>query len=190
MNITFNLLQRTKKNVIYFFLLLVAGSLFSVSLKAQDLIIPNRPYSLFLTTPGYVTTNEITTGVGIINRSEPFSKFFLGFNTIHGYQINKNFVISAGTGIAFYNGGPLIPLFLDLRVNFLIKTITPYFSGDGGLLINPSGGEKLFINPGAGIRYSLSSNMCINIGAGYMLQMAETQSSFICLKIGMTFKPK
>jgi hypothetical protein len=171
-------------------LLLVGITILSyLRVSSQELIIPNKPYSILNSSPGYITINEFTAGLGLGDKGVPFSKSFFGINTIHGYQINRNFIIAAGTGISFYNGGTLIPVFLDLRFNFSLRTISPYFSGDGGLFLNPSGPARLFINPGAGIRYSLSDKMCINLGAGFLLQSAETQNSFVNVKIGLTFKP-
>jgi hypothetical protein len=171
------------------FLLQLIILISSATVYSQDLIIPNKPYSILDSSPGYITINEFTAGFGLGDTRAPYSKSFFGINTIHGYQINRNFIVAAGTGISFYNGGTLIPVFLDLRFNFSIKTISPYFAGEGGLFLNPSGTAKLFISPGAGIRYSISKKMCLNFGAGYLVQVAESQDSFVNFKIGIAFKP-
>jgi hypothetical protein len=173
-----------------FVLFLLISASASGGVYAQHLVVPNRPYANLRSSPGYITINEFTTGIGHKDVSVPFSKSFFGFNTIHGYQVNRNFVIAAGTGISIYNDGAMIPLFVNLRFNFSIHTLTPYFSGDGGLLLNMSGNEKLFINPGAGIRYALNRNICITMGSGFFVQVAETLNSFVNFRIGLTFKPK
>jgi hypothetical protein len=171
------------------FLLPVIILISHITLYSQELIIPNKPYSILDSSPGYITINEFTTGFGVGDTRAPYSKSFFGINTIHGYQINRNFIFAAGTGVSFYNGGTLIPAFLDLRFHFSLKTISPYFAGDGGLFLNPSGAAKLFISPGAGFRYSISKKLCLNFGAGFLVQVAEGQDSFVNLKIGIAFKP-
>lgn len=167
-------------------------ALFNASVAAQELVIPNKPYSSMNSLPGYITFNEASVGIGLGDVSVPYSKSFFGFNTIHGYQVNKYFVISAGTGISFYNGGTLVPVFLDLRYRFHIDHFTPYLFGDGGLLFNPggSGESRLFINPGAGVRYTLSEKFGLNLGAGIFMQTGETMDSFVNIKLGIVYKPK
>jgi len=171
-----------------FILFLIISASASGAVYAQNLVIPNRPYTFLRSSPGYITINELTGGIGLKQVSAPFSKSFFGFNTIHSYQINRNFVIGAGAGISIYNDEAMIPLFIDFRFNFYIHSLTPYFSGDGGLLFSLSGNEKLFINPGAGIRYALSRNICISLGTGVLVQVAETLNSFVDFKIGLLYK--
>lgn len=82
----------------------------------------------------------------------------------------------------------MIPLFLDFRLHYYIHSFTPYFTGDGGLLFSQSGSQKLFINPGAGIRYAVNKNICIVLGAGLFVQVAETQNSFVNFKVGLLYR--
>jgi hypothetical protein len=171
-----------------FILFLVISANASGTVYAQDLVIPNKPYSFLRSSPGYIIINEFTGGIGLRKVSVPLSNSFFGFNTIHSYQINRNFVIGAGTGISIYNDAAMIPLFIDFRFNFSIHSLTPYFSGDGGLLFSRSVNEKLFINPGAGIRYALNRNICIILGTGLFVQVAETLDSFLNFKIGLLYK--
>ncbi len=170
-------------------LFLVISAAASGAIYSQNLVIPNKPYAFFNSSPGYITINEFAAGMGLTKENVPFSKSFFGFNTIHSYQINRNFILGAGTGIYVYNGGGMVPIFMDFRFNFSIQTLTPFFSGDGGLLVNPEGTEKIFINPGAGVRYALDDNICLTFGAGYFIQVAETQNSFVSFRLGLTFKP-
>jgi len=110
------------KPVIVLLILLLSGT---IPVPAQDMVIPNKPYSSLNSRPGYITYNELTTGFGRGDVSVPYSKSFFGFNTIHGYQINKKFVIAGGTGISFYNGGTLSPLFMDIRYRLKSRLLTP-----------------------------------------------------------------
>jgi len=158
--------------------------------SGQDKVIPNKPYSSLDSGPGYITHNELTTGFGLRDVSLPYSKSFFGFNTIHGYQVNKQFVFAGGIGISFYNGGTLIPLFMDIRYSLKARLLTPYLYGDGGLLFNTTGETKIFINPGAGVRYDLDKNLGLTLATGFWTQMGETHDSFVNVKLGFTFKPK
>lgn len=159
-------------------------------ISAQDVVAPNKPYVSINGTPGYVTINELTGGIGMGDVSVPYSKSFFGFTTIHGYQINESFLVGGGTGVSFYNGGTFIPLFADVRYHFLINTFTPYLFGDGGVLFNTAGGTKLFINGGAGVRYTINNTIGINFGTGLWIQYGDSRDAFINFKIGVTYKPK
>lgn len=166
----------------------------SLGLLGQSIVPPNKPYVSLNPLSGYITINELTAGVGLSNTTFPFSKSFFGFTTIHGYQINESFIIAAGSGASVYNEGTLIPLFMDVRYRFMAKTITPYVFADGGLLFNFSDfnhGIRLFINPGGGASYTLTSSLALNLGAGLWMQMGEDKrDSFVNFKFGLTFKPK
>ena len=159
--------------------------------SAQDMVLPNKPFTTLNSNPGYITIDEFTTGFGLGVTDVPYSKGFWGFTTLHGYQVNKSFIAAAGTGIYFYGSDILIPLFLDFRYNIRISNITPYVFADGGLLLNPSdfnGGTKLFINPGAGARYTFSKKIAVNLGAGLLIQSGLSRDSFINIKMGMVYK--
>jgi opacity protein-like surface antigen len=161
--------------------------------RAQFRVVPNKPYSTINSSPGYITINEITGALGLAGKTAPFSKYFMGFTTLHGYQVNKNFLFALGTGLSFYESGLLVPLFLDVRMAFNVGKISPYVFADGGLLINFSdfNDTKLFINPGAGVRYTLTSNMAANIGAGFISQVdGKVRETFINLKAGIVYKFK
>jgi len=173
---------------LYIFLFALAICIESVS--GQDRVTPNKPYSSLYSGPGYITNNEFTSGFGLGNVSLPFNKTFLGFNTIHGYQVNRYSVFSGGTGVLLYNGGTLIPVFFDIRIRLRIRLFTPYIYGDGGFLLNPKGGSKMYLNPGAGVRYALSNQLGLTLGAGLWVQMGETRDSFVNVKLGVVFMPK
>jgi hypothetical protein len=158
---------------------------------AQFKVTPNRPYSTLNSSPGFITINEFTYGIGMSGKTFPYSKHFTGFTTVDGYQVNKNFLVAGGTGLYFYESGLLVPLFLDFRYSFYINTLTPYVFADGGLLINTSvlDNTKLFINPGIGARYTLNRNVAVNLGAGIHSQVDGTvRESFLNLKLGAVYK--
>jgi hypothetical protein len=150
---------------------------------------------------GYVSINDLTFGYGLGSTISPYGKQFIGLITIHGYQLNifglhikRSLIAGAGTGVLFYDGSPLIPLFLDLRYSQSFNKISPYIYEDNGLLLNIGKlltDTKMFINPGAGINLKISGTLAASIGAGLFVQMGPNVSrdSFVNLKVGVTYKP-
>ena len=159
--------------------------------SAQYKINPNKPYSTLNSNPGLITINELIGGIGLAGTTHSYSKYFMGFTSVMGYQVNKNFLVGDGTGLYSYESGLLVPLFLDFRFAFNIAQLTPYLFGDGGVLLNFSEftSSKLFINPGAGVRYALNRNVAINLGAGFLSQVDGTvRETFVNLKLGVVYK--
>ena len=159
--------------------------------SAQDKNFPSVSAKVLSIDPGFITINELHLGIGLDNTDVPYSKSFFGITTVNGYQINKNFITGIGTGLSFYNGGLLIPLFLDFRYVFNIYPFTPYVFVDGGFLLNFSDfkGTKLFVNPGVGIKYSFSTKFAVNLGSGLLIQSGRSVlNTFINIKAGVTCK--
>ena len=178
-----------KRLLIFLFCMIVLSS--SSGLLCQDGIISNESERDLSSEPGFISINELTLGIGLGQTVLPYSRSFIGFTTVNGYQINKNFVAALGTGLYFYNGGLLVPLFLDLRYRINISRITPYVFTDGGLLLNFSdkNTRKPFVNPGIGIEYSFSRKFAVNLGSGLMIQWSALyRDSFINFKTGVTYK--
>lgn len=149
------------------------------------------------TNRGLISMLDYNTGFGVGDGNGPYSKSFNGFNLLLGYQINRSFIIAGGTGISVYNGGSLIPVFIDLRYTFWFSTLAPYIYADEGLLVNTSDFDQtvVFINPGIGARYSLTPQLAVNMATGIFVQSGTraasgsmSQSVFINLKAGITYK--
>ena len=188
-----------KKILIFFIAIMVMNCI-----TAQKLVTLGKPYLVLDSRPGYVIINEISAGMGLSVTSVPYSNVVFDVATIHGYQINKNFITALGTGFSVYNGGGLLPLFADIRyrfnVHFRIKnifrgsciTITPYLFTDGGALFPVYGIDtetKLFISSGFGLNYTVNRKMTANLGAGLFSQFGDLRDSFIKIKLGMGFRP-
>ena len=173
------------------FLLLIT---ITCSLNAQGGSSMVKPPSMLDSRPGYITLNDLTTGVGLSKINAPFSSAYYGFTTLHGYQVDSRFIIAGGTGLLFYNEGTLIPLMADIRYSYYhTYSFTSYFFGDGGFLFNTKGGvseNKLFANPGVGFRYDFNHNFAGNFGIGLWVQKGTHQDSFINFKLGFTLLPK
>ena len=140
--------------------------------------------------PGYIMINEFTGGFGLGITDAPYARGFFGFTTIHGYQVNKSFLVAGGAGVSFYNGGALLPLFLDLRYRVYISQWTPYIFGDGGFMLDISGKHdtRLFINPGICVSYTFSGKVAVNLATGLLTQFGNVRDSYINIKTGEVYK--
>ena len=162
-----------------------------ITVSAQNKDSFNQQDYVEQTGSGFITINELTVGIGIGETGVPYSKSFFGITTVNGYQTDYNFIAAVGTGLSFYNGGMLVPLFLDFRYGFNIDQFNPYIFVDGGLLFNFSDfkeGTKLFINPGIGVRYYVSQKMAVTLGGGLLVQYRPSRDSFINIKAGVSYK--
>jgi hypothetical protein len=159
----------------------------------SQLIRPNRPSLTIDASPGFITINEVNAGFGISGTTVPYSQSFFGVTSVNGYQVNDVFMVGGGTGLLFFNDGLLIPLYVDMRVRIKVDDLTPFLSGSGGLLLNPSdfdSGSRMFINPAAGARLSMSRKLGLSASAGLWMQMGSGigRASFVNLKVGMVYK--
>jgi opacity protein-like surface antigen len=175
-----------------FFIIAMLLSVMPVVL-AQQRVVPNKPFSTLRSTPGFVTINELTGGFGLAGKASPYSKYFYGFSSVNGYQVNTEFFLGVGVGMSFYDAGLLVPLFLDFRYAFSTGQICPYLYADGGLRLQVSdlNQTKLFINPGVGARYALERNLALDISAGFLSHAnGFNRESFINFKLGVIYKFK
>lgn len=153
-----------------------------------------RPAGSLNFKPGLLNITELNVGFGLGDTEADYAKKFYGLTSVLGYGITKNLNAGIGTGLSFYNGGMLVPLFLDLRGIVNLGKISAYAFGDGGLLLNFSGsdyGNKIFLNPGLGIQFPFGSNLSGNLGAGLFVQMTKDNKehdSFINLKLGIGYR--
>ena len=176
-----------KTSLIFTLFLLLASSAFS------QLARPNRPTLSLNADKGFITINEFNAGYGLGSRTIPYSKKFFGFTSVNGYQVDEQFMVGAGTGVLIYEDGALVPLFIDMRIRILTDQIAPYISGAGGLLLNVkdfNAGTMMFINPSAGVRYTLNRNFGVTLSAGLWMQMDPSigRSSFINVRMGGVYK--
>ncbi len=115
---------------------------------------------------GYSLIAQMNVGVGY---NDFVDKSSVGGHVINGYQFSPNFF--AGVGVGFdhhFSGAAFLPLFADLRVNFLKTTVTPFVDvaagwtfglapekDVGGVLANPSFGVKFFVSPKVALQFSV-----------------------------------
>jgi hypothetical protein len=141
-----------------------------------------------------ITIVEFTSGIGLSKINVPYSRTMLGFTAAQGIIINDRVIIALGTGLSFYNGGPLMPLFADFRYSFYNNhRYTAYFLGEGGFLFNASKHfeyTKLFLTPGAGIKYDFNRYFSTDVSLGLFVQQGILRDSFINLKMGIVYRFK
>jgi uncharacterized lipoprotein YehR (DUF1307 family) len=144
---------------------------------------------------GFVNIAEITGGIGFAKTHVDYSSRVIGVSNIFGYQVNRNFLTGLGVGLYSYNGGILVPLFLDTRYNFKpTAPLSPFISAEGGLQINPNDFEKttIFINPSVGLRKKIGGKSWLNFGLGVLTigRPDGERSSFFTIKGAVSFSGK
>jgi len=97
----------------------------------------------------------------------------------------------------FYNDGYLVPLYLSGRFSYpaVNSRFSWYINADAGGLFNFedfNSGTRLFVNPLAGARYTISSTLAVDFGVGLFTQMGPYthRDSFINFKLGVVFLPQ
>ncbi len=145
---------------------------------------------------GFVDILSVAGGIGLGNKDYDYENRLISVDNIFGYRINRKFLTGLGAGIHFYDGGVLLPLFLDLRYTFKQGSIKPFLSADGGFLITP---EKFtdtntFLQPMIGLskRTGLKSYMHISTGLTIIQtpQPDRYRSSFFTIKGSFSFSGK
>ena len=98
--------------------------------------------------------------------------------TSRGYQFNPYFYVGLGTGVHYYHQADLIeiPIFADLRADFLNYGITPFVDFKIGYTVYDCTG--LYISPTVGCRFGFK-NMALNLGFGYTMQKLPVENYFI-----------
>jgi hypothetical protein len=147
----------------------------------------------------FISINEIGGGYGLGNRDVDYSGNVLSVNTIAAYKINNHFITGIGTGLSFYNGGTMVPLYLDFRYIFREKEFKPFIVADGGFLfvLNDFSTSGFFINPAVGASRRLSEKISLHLSTGLLVQAAPAgpesggfRRSFINIKAGISFMGK
>lgn len=161
----------------------------------DSIAIANRPkVSPLLSTSGFISITEVGGALGLGDVTVDYSRTRLSLSTIAGYRITTHFLTGIGMGASVYNGGTLIPLYLDLRYVLNDGKISPFLVADGGMLFNPKdfNSSGLFINGSVGVGRKLNDKVSFHVSTGLLLQQAPvgTRTSFINFKGGVSFRGK
>ncbi|HOF21478.1 MAG TPA: hypothetical protein PLO24_09500 [Bacteroidales bacterium] len=173
------------------FLLLIG--LFSPGLLSQQSTSVTNPSFRYQATPGFVNISEINGGSGSYYCDPAVSKYYFGLTNVFGYQFSRSFMGGIGLGYFQLDKGFYLPLYLENKYSFYLKSFTASAILDGGVLIDhsaPLDDSKIFLNPGAGISRTITPNLEISFSAGYMIQNRTTLSrvGFLNCKAGLIYR--
>ena len=112
--------------------------------------------------------------VGWVAGENLYSEVPVSFIATVGYQFNHQLFVGIGSGEnAFTNSGLYsIPLYGDVRVNFLNNSISPFFDVRTGYAIADIKG--FYFSPSLGCRFGSSINTAFTISMGYELQKVKS----------------
>ena len=142
----------------------------------------------------FFTLTEFNSALGLVSIKYPESNYYVGISEVVGYKIKNNLWTGVGSGVLFYNGGTLLPLYLDTKYFLGQKDLRSFFNFNIGSLFRLSGVEvtpRVFINPGYGLKFKLSDNTALLTSVGILtqweIQDTKHRDSFINFKIGVAF---
>ena len=96
--------------------------------------------------------------------------------TSHGYQFNPYLFVGAGTGFQYYHEAETftMPIFADIRANFMRGPIVPFIGFKAGYtfaLSEGAGGLGCYFAPSVGVKYVVSPSVALNFTLGYSAQI-------------------
>lgn len=141
---------------------------------------------LFLVTTSFGNNNNKGLVNGFKGVFEPTYQFGVGeygldrfkVNLIGGYQFNPYVSIGVGSGLRYYfnNSNALVPLIFDLKINFIDRKVSPYFSISAGYNFDAfkSFGKKGYlINPAIGVCIRVYEKSALYLGFEIEVQQME-----------------
>lgn len=141
--------------------------------------------------PHFVHTPELTVGFGLGSTEPDYTGSITGITYILGYAFTDRLTGGAGSGVYFYNGGSMVPVFLDFRYRLGGNNYKPFLAAKSGVLLFLADiySSGAFINPSIGIDRKLTDKLALHLTAGPLVQHApeKYRSSFIVLRAGVTF---
>lgn len=141
---------------------------------------------------GFISITEAGGGFGLGDTSPDYSRSLISITSVAGYRINSHFIAGIGAGAHIYNGGAMIPLYIDMRYTFKDSKFSPYIVADGGMLFNISdlASSGVFINSGIGLLRKLNEKVILNLSVGGIIQGAPAgmRNTFVNIKGGVSFR--
>jgi len=102
----------------------------------------------------------------------------LGMHAIAGYRFIPQFFMGGGFGVEIYSDGNMLPLFLNIRTDFVKARVTPFFSANVGYAFGWINGEDgsdwggIFLEPGIGFRFNIAEHFGLNLSSSIKFQKA------------------
>jgi hypothetical protein len=118
---------------------------------------------------GYTLIIELNLAEGLGSSRNDHS---YGMEIVNGYLINPYFSIGIGVGVAKHKYSTFLPIYTDIRINFINKEVTPFFIGDFGygIEVTDRNNGGLFANPSFGVKFFIAPRTALNLSLGYRLQ--------------------
>jgi tetratricopeptide (TPR) repeat protein len=131
---------------------------------------------------GFTNITSFVIGFGVGGSTNDIS---LGFSNSIGYLVNPYFSFGIGSGLDVYRERLMIPLFVDLRANFIKKRVSPLFSIGLGYSFTPrkdlttpdgltysfrNSRGGFYLNPALGVRFFVSKKTALYLSLGFRLQ--------------------
>ena len=97
-----------------------------------------------------------------------------GLSVSLGSQILPQLFVGAGLGLEYYNEPEVltVPVFADVRVNFINGPVTPFFGTKVGYTVNGDF-AGFYFNPMVGCRVGLTNKLALHAAIGYALQNTD-----------------
>lgn len=145
---------------------------------------------------GYLNILEITFGRDILdNHTTDVIDYYnggftpsIGVQDVNGYLFNPYVSAGIGMGIHTYSELTFIPLFADVRYNFLPGPVTPTVSlgvgySFGGEEINARNDSReytggIYINPAFGIKFNTRKTKALSFTLGYRYQKTSIRDNY------------
>lgn len=91
-------------------------------------------------------------------------------STSHGYQFNNYLFVGGGIGLNYYTDMEKysVPVFANLKANFINKKVTPFADVKAGFSVGGVGG--FYTSIGLGIRFALKNKTALNVKLEYNYQ--------------------
>jgi len=93
------------------------------------------------------------------------------------YHVNRFINAGLGSGLDFYEGGLIVPVFAEIQGDFLRKRITPYYSLQGGYGLGTSGSSNHIVFDGGmmahaalGIHWYTANRRSYFLSLGFKMQ--------------------
>ncbi len=124
---------------------------------------------------GYQFILEPGVAVGVDYNEVEMAKI----DVVNGIRFNPYIALGLGTGIRSYNEVLAVPIFLDLRVNFIKTRVSPYLSlGLGYSLALDETELGAFAQPAIGISYRIGKATAMHIGLSLIAQSFTEESVY------------
>ena len=123
---------------------------------------------------GYRGFIDFGGGFGLVD----YGGSIVSLSTSHGYKFNPYFFLGCGASLDYhpYWLEIYLPIYLESRVNFTKKAISPYMGAKIGYSVYNMNGA--YVNISFGTSFKIKNNFAFNASIGYNLQMGDVEENY------------